>query len=411
LDVADPAWCSLFVAGINFCRSNSAAARPALEYFKSFRNIDRAMPWILIALICAAFAASPARAADSEEQQKLNTAVEALTRMDKATHDEKPAIQAAVQRVLAKTRGTPNFVKLVRHFALTNQNAGLLEVAAALPADESGVDAIRLVLANGDAKSVQSALQSTNAARLAEALGYAQEKQAVPWLTPLVTDEARDTTTRRSAVRALTQTQDGAKSLLALARDEKLPENLKFIAASELNAARWPAIQSEAAKILPLPAGQNSQPLPPVSELIKLKGDVAKGAEVFRRDATSCIKCHQVHGEGRDLGPALSEIGTKLPKEALYESILDPSAGVSFGFEAWQVELKSGDEAFGIKASETADEVAIKDANGIITRHKRSVIASMRQMKSSMMPAGLQQTMTQQELVDLIEYLASLKKQ
>jgi putative heme-binding domain-containing protein len=411
LDVADPGWSSLFVSGINFCRSNSAAARPVLEYFKSFRNIDATMPWILIALICAVSVASPASAADSEEQQKLNTAVEALTRMDKATHDEKPAIQAAVQRVLGKTRGTPNFVKLVRHFALTNHNAGLLEVAAALPADESGVEAVRLVLANGDAKSVQSALQSTNAARLAEALGYAQEKQAVPWLTPLVTDENRDAATRRAATRALAQTQDGAKSLLTLAREEKLPENLKFVAASELNAARWPAIQSEAAKILPLPAGQNSQPLPPVSELIKLKGDVAKGAEVFRRDATSCIKCHQVRGEGRDLGPALSEIGTKLPKEALYESILDPSAGVSFGFEAWQVELKSGDEAFGIKASETADEVAIKDANGIITRHKRSAIASMRQMKSSMMPAGLQQTMTQQELVDLIEYLASLKKQ
>ena len=370
------------------------------------------MKFHLVALLAACAALlPPAQAADTEEQQKINTAVEALTRMERATHDEKPAIQAAVQRVLARARGTPNFVKLVRHFALTNQNAGLLEVAASSPADESGVEAVRLVLANGGATSVQSALQSTNAARLAEALGYAQEKQAVPWLAPLVTDDTRDAATRRAATRALAQTQDGAKSLLALAREEKLPENLKFIAASELNAARWPAIQAEAAKILPLPAGQNSQPLPPVSELIKLKGDIAKGAEVFRRDTTGCIKCHQVRGEGRDLGPALSEIGTKLPKEALYEAILDPSAGISFGFEAWQVELKSGDEAFGIKASETADEVAIKDANGIVTRHQRSAIAALRQMKSSMMPAGLQQTMTQQELVDLVEYLAALKKQ
>ena len=365
----------------------------------------------ILFLAVAALLGGPALAADTEEQQKINTAIEALTRLDKAAVAERPAVQAAIQRVLEKTRGTPNFVKLVRHFALTNQNAGLLDFAARQPADESGVEAIRLVLASGDAASVQSALQSTNAARLAEALGYAQEKQAVPWLAPLVTDDTRDTATRRAATRALAQTQDGAKSLLTLAREEKLPENLKFIAASELNAARWPAIQSEAAKILPLPAGQNSQPLPPVSDLIKLKGDIAKGAEIFRRDTTGCAKCHQVRGEGRDLGPALSEIGTKLPKEALYEAILDPSAGISFGFEAWQVELKSGDEAFGIKASETADEVAIKDANGIITRHKRSAIAALRQMKSSMMPAGLQMTMTQQELVDLVEYLASLKKQ
>jgi putative heme-binding domain-containing protein len=118
-----------------------------------------------------------------------------------------------------------------------------------------------------------------------------------------------------------------------------------------------------------------------------------------------------VRGEGRELGPALSEIGTKLTKEALYESILDPGAGISFGFEAWQVQLKSGDEAYGIKASDTPDEVAIKDTNGIVTRHKRSQIVSMQQMKTSIMPAGLQQTITTQELVDLVEYLFSLKKQ
>jgi putative heme-binding domain-containing protein len=196
-----------------------------------------------------------------------------------------------------------------------------------------------------------------------------------------------------------------------LARQDKLPENLKFIAASELNAARWPEIKSEASKILPLPAGQNSEPLPPLGELVKMKGDAAKGADIFRRETTGCIKCHQVRGEGREVGPALSEIGTKLPKEALIEAILDPSAGISFGFEAWQLQLKSGDDIYGIKASETPEEIAIKDANSIITRYKKSELASAQQSKTSIMPSGLQQTMTTQEFVDLVEYLASLKKQ
>ena len=369
------------------------------------------MRWSWPTLFFIALLSCPSWAADADEQQRLNTAIEVLTRMESVNLEEKPAMKAAVHRVLEKTRGTPNFVKLVGHFNLTNQNPGLLEVVIRNPAADAAVEAMRLVLASHDGTVVKDALQSTNAFRVAEALGQAKEKQAVPWLTPLVTAEPPDQLTRRAAVRALAQTSEGAKSLLALARQDKLPENLKFLAATELSSVRWPEIKSEAAQLLPLPAGQSAQPLPPVSELIKLQGDAAKGAEVFRRDATGCIKCHQVRGEGRDLGPALSEIGTKLPKEALYEAILDPSAGISFGFEAWQVELKSGDEAFGIKASETADEVAIKDANGIITRHQRSAIAALRQMKSSMMPAGLQQTMTQQELVDLVEYLASLKKQ
>ncbi len=365
-----------------------------------------------MATLCTAhlFGAVPS----TEEQQKISTAVEALTRLENVNLEEKPAIKAAVNRVLEKTRGTPDFLKLVQHFKLTNQNAALLELAINHSTNETGVAALRLVLANGDSTAVQQALQTTNlndAARLVEALGNAKEKQTVPWLVPLITNNTANIEVQRATVRALAQTQDGADALLALARDDTLPEKLKFITATELNAARWPEIKSHAAKILPLPAGQNSQPLPPVSELIQLKGSAAKGAEIFRRETTGCIKCHQVRGEGREVGPALSEIGTKLTKETLYESILDPSAGISFGFEAWQVQLKSGDEAYGIKASDTPDEVAIKDINGIITRHKRSQIASMQQMKTSIMPTGLQQTMTTQELVDLVEYLFSLKKQ
>ena len=232
----------------------------------------------------------------------------------------------------------------------------------------------------------------------------------VPLLTPLVAEEKFPLEMRRAAVRSLAQTQEGATSLLTLARQDKLPENLKFLAASELNGARWPDIKSEAAKVLPLPAGQNALPLPPTAELVKMKGDAVKGAEVYRRETTGCIKCHQVRGEGREVGPALSEIGTKLPKEALLEAILDPNAGISFGFEAWQLELKSGDEAYGIKANDTADEVAIKDTNGLVTRYKKSEVASLQQMKTSIMPAGLQLTISTQELVDLVEYLASLKK-
>ena len=139
-------------------------------------------------------------------------------------------------------------------------------------------------------------------------------------------------------------------------------------------------------------------------------GDAKRGAEVFRRDAVGCSKCHQVNGEGIDFGPNLSEIGTKLGKDALYEAILDPSAGISFGFEAWQIELKSGDEAYGLMVSDTADEIAVKTQGGIVTRYKKSDVAKREQQKLSIMPAGLQQTLSTADLVDLVEYLSSLKK-
>jgi putative heme-binding domain-containing protein len=156
--------------------------------------------------------------------------------------------------------------------------------------------------------------------------------------------------------------------------------------------------------------GQDSKPLLPISLLVRMPGDPVKGAAVYRREAVGCIKCHQVNGEGTEFGPNLSEIGGKLGKDALYESILDPSAGISFGFEGWQITLKDGNEASGLLVNETPDEVAIKSTGGIVTRYRKGDIATRTKQKLSLMPEGLQKTMTTQELADLVEYLSTLKK-
>jgi putative heme-binding domain-containing protein len=111
-----------------------------------------------------------------------------------------------------------------------------------------------------------------------------------------------------------------------------------------------------------------------------------------------------------DFGPNLSEIGTKLGKDALYDAILNPSAGISFGFEAWTIGFKDGNEAYGLITSETADELFIKTVAGIVTRYKKSDVASRTQQKLSVMPAGLEQAISQEDLINLIEYLSSLKK-
>jgi putative heme-binding domain-containing protein len=60
--------------------------------------------------------------------------------------------------------------------------------------------------------------------------------------------------------------------------------------------------------------------------------------------------------------------------------------------------------------SDTADEITLKTQNGITSKYKKADISSRTQMKTSIMPAGLQLTMSQQDLVDLVEYLSTLKK-
>jgi putative heme-binding domain-containing protein len=64
----------------------------------------------------------------------------------------------------------------------------------------------------------------------------------------------------------------------------------------------------------------------------------------------------------------------------------------------------------GIIASETDQSIVLKFAGGITAPYEKESILDRSTEPVSMMPAGLQRSMTTQELVDLIEYLTSLKK-
>jgi putative heme-binding domain-containing protein len=302
-------------------------------------------------------------------------------------------------------------VKLVQTFQLDDQSAGLLEVVLRQPASDAATDAVKLLVKARDTAILRSGLDHSNttaAIKIAQVLGGSGKDAQL--LLPLIKDSRRHLALRQQAVRSIVQTRDGAETILALAQAGLFPEELRFTASSELNRVRWPEIRTQAAEILPLPQARDSEPLPPLPELASRKGDPANGAIVFKGAAAGCTTCHRVKGEGTDFGPDLSEIGTKMGKEALYQAILDPSAGISFGYEAWQVRLSSGEEVYGLLASETPNEIAIKVLGGIVSRYGKNEIAERQKMQLSIMPAGLQHGLSSQELVDLVEFLSSLKK-
>ncbi len=346
------------------------------------------------------------------ESQRIFILTETLQRLE-GDLETNPRLKTVVNQLLEKVRGTSSFVQIVKKFNIKNQEKGLFEVALKNPANEIGVEAMQIILANPNSDLIKNSLQSadiSDAIKTAEVLGNTKTKTIVPLLWPIITDPKRDLALRKQAVRSLAQTLPGANDLLALAKEEKLPNDLRIVVSSELNGSRWPKIKSAAREILPLPPSKNPEPLPPLTELKEMKGDVMRGEKVFFRAETGCSNCHQIKGRGREVGPNLSEIGAKLGKDALFESILNPSAGISMGFEAFNMELKNGDEVYGLLASETADELAIRDLKGIVTRYKKSDVTKREQSKLSIMPTELEQTMSTQELVDLVEFLFSLKK-
>lgn len=367
---------------------------------------------VTAALLCASSSAFCDEPKSLTDAQKMEIALEALSRI-KGDINSDPQLKTAVYKLLAKVEGTPQFVQIVKRFDIRDQDKNLLNVAVAQPAEEAGVEAMRLVLAHDNEAMVQANLASSDAtivSKTAEALGNTKEKRAVSLLLPIVTETKRDVVTRKLAIKALAQTQEGAEALLDLARKEAIASDVKLTASTELNGVRWAKIKKEAGQVLPLPQGKNAEPLPAISELAKITGSAANGEQVFYREQVTCASCHRIKGRGAEIGPDLSEIGSKLGKDALFEAIIEPSAGISLGYEAFTLDLKSGDEAYGLLVSQTADEIAIKDLKGIVTRFKTSEVEKKRQLKTSIMPTGLAANMSTQELVDLVQFLSGLKK-
>jgi putative heme-binding domain-containing protein len=212
---------------------------------------------------------------------------------------------------------------------------------------------------------------------------------------------------RREAAASIGRSYGGENRILELLRENKVPENLIASAVTGVSNAWRQDVRAEAATYLNNQTQENTAALPPMKELLAVEGDKDKGKLVFSR---TCSICHQVGDAGVDFGPKLTEIGSKLSREAQYISIIHPDAGISFGFEGYRIDMKDGSTLGGIIASKTETDIDLKLPDGSVVSLKTSDIAAMTQLENSMMPAGLQNTMSTEELVDLVEYLMSLKR-
>jgi putative heme-binding domain-containing protein len=189
----------------------------------------------------------------------------------------------------------------------------------------------------------------------------------------------------------------------------ELETDLRFPAANILLTSNDESIRVAAQKYVSLPSSADNRPLPTLANLLRQRGDVVRGADVFANVGT-CAKCHKVNGSGNEVGPDLSEVGGKLSVEALYESILNPSAGISHSYEMYTAALADGRLLSGVLVSKTADEVVLKDKDAVTHKVPMGELDEIKQQKKSLMPDDLQKLLTEQQLVDVVEYMKSLKK-
>jgi len=142
---------------------------------------------------------------------------------------------------------------------------------------------------------------------------------------------------------------------------------------------------------------------------IKAKGDPARGETVFRRANLNCYKCHGIGPAGGLVGPNLQSLGASSQPDYIIDSILQPAKAVKEGYNAIVVAMNDGRILTGIPIGQTPAELVIRDAEGRELKLPKNQIEEQKPT-GSLMPVGLVDSLTRQELLDLFRFLTELGK-
>ncbi len=248
------------------------------------------------------------------------------------------------------------------------------------------------------ATGIIEALGASQAAGVATAL-----VEALDGLTPSVRPAAiRVLLSRAGSTRALLGAlEEGRVQLAELSLDQKQ----RLAAHPDEEVAKRATALLEAGGELPSPDRQRViDALLPVVEA--RRGDPARGKELY---AQQCAKCHRHGSEGQEIGPDLTGMAAHTRAELLTQ-ILDPSRSVEGNYRQYTVVLRDGRVLNGLLASETRTTIELFDVDGKKHDILREEILRIIGSPQSLMPAGFEEQMGEDGLVDLLAFLTQRGK-
>lgn len=133
------------------------------------------------------------------------------------------------------------------------------------------------------------------------------------------------------------------------------------------------------------------------------RGNAQRGHQIF--NVRACSSCH---GQSRALGPSLDGVTGRFSKEDLFTAIVFPSRDVSPRYRATQILTTDGQVRTGMVFYEAVDAIALRDANNQTYRIPVEEIEARKTMTTSLMPNGLLNGLTDQDLADLYAYLQTV---
>ncbi len=140
-----------------------------------------------------------------------------------------------------------------------------------------------------------------------------------------------------------------------------------------------------------------------------LGGDPNRGARIFYGNQTAqCIRCHAYGDYGGSAGPRLNGVASRLTREQILESLIEPSARIAPGFGTVSLELTNGKKVNGILQEEKSNGLLIKIGDKPDTLIVKENISKRTDGMSSMPPMRF--LLTKKEIRDVVSFLATMKE-
>lgn len=136
-------------------------------------------------------------------------------------------------------------------------------------------------------------------------------------------------------------------------------------------------------------------------------GNPIHGEQVYK--SKGCANCHMIRGAGSGFGPELTDIGTRRSVAYLRESVVKPEASLPDRFLMIEAVTTSGATVPGIRANEDTFSIQIKDAKGEFLSFRKAELKELRKLSGKSPMPSYQDSLTPEELSDLIAYLAGQK--
>lgn len=212
---------------------------------------------------------------------------------------------------------------------------------------------------------------------------------------------------------AFAQSGDEAvgRALLAALGQEEVRRTLTVDAVQQRLARYGPAIQEQAEQLYSLIHADHAQQRQRLEATLAAlpAGDIRRGQAIFNSTRAACRNCHTIGYVGGKIGPDLTRIGQIRQPRDLLESILFPSASFVRSYEPVLVRTIDGEVFSGNIKKDAPDEIVLTVAADKEVRIAREQIDEVLPGKVSVMPAGLEQQLSLQDLADLVEFLKNCR--